>query len=156
MLSLNEIYKYAKKGVAEWQYFLGKLYEYGDIKQGISKDIMESLYWYKLASNRGHSLALNKYGIYSYRHGCHNIAYKYLKKSYLLGSIVGKYNYYFFILNHPEYVNQSYTSKYISKILLEFKKFKKDVNNLNIDDKNLNSKLDTLITSLQLFTPLKI
>ena len=145
MNSLYKIYDLAKKGIPEWQYYLGKLFEFGDEKNGIPKDQLESIYWYHLAAEREHPGALNKYGMYNYKIGNHKIAYKCLKKSFELKDIFGRYNYCYFILNNPGFVK----TKFIPNILDEFVIFKKEISYLQ-NSESLISSIDSLITSLQL------
>lgn len=145
MLSLKDIYKYAHKGVPEWQYFLGYLFENGDVKRGIPRDILESIKWYREASFREHPRAMNQYAVYNYKKGYHDIAYKYFKKSYLLGDIIGKYNYSYFCLQHP----QSIKDGCIPDIIFEFEDFVKSLKSIGSNN-FLIDNIDTIITSLKL------
>lgn len=51
--------KAARLGVAETQYFLGLSYEFGE---GVKPDMERARHWYRLAADKGHSLALDRMG----------------------------------------------------------------------------------------------
>jgi TPR repeat protein len=145
MISFKEIKDLALKGVPEWQYYLGNLFELGDEKNGIPKDRLESIYWYHLAAEREHPGALNKYGMYNYKIGNHKIAYKCFRKSFELNNSFGRYNYCYFLINHPEFIK----TNFIPNIVDEFKIFKQKLINIK-SEKCFIDKLDNFITSIYL------
>jgi len=145
MTSIKDIHKLAYEGVSEWQYYLGNLYSKGDNKLGIKKDMLESMKWFKFAAKRNHPGGLNKYGMYNYKIGNHKTAYKCFRKSFELNDTCGRYNYCYFILNHPEFVKMNF----IPAILEEFKSFKNKISFLKTKN-DIMSNIDSFITSLQL------